>query len=164
MRKIDKTKAELFKELEETNECVLELNRLQTEYEKARAEYEKLLDSTPDAMLFVNTQNKIVLVNAQFERIFGYSQDEIVGRELDILVPERYRKDHHKKVQKYFEHPRIRTMGSHLDIYARKKDGGEFPARRAPQVPCLPSCAPVPIRPQPAQAPERQWFLRQRYR
>ena len=68
MKKIDKTKAELFRELEETKKLVQELNNCQAEFDKAREKYEKLLDSTPDAMLFVNTQNKVVLVNAQFER------------------------------------------------------------------------------------------------
>ena len=57
MKKIDKTKAELFKELKDTKKLVQELNSCQAEFEKAREKYEKLLDSTPDAMLFVNTQN-----------------------------------------------------------------------------------------------------------
>jgi len=127
VKKIDKTKAELFRELEETKKLVQELNNCQAEFDKAREKYEKLLDSTPDAMLFVNTQNKVVLVNAQFEKIFGYSQDEIVGKKLDILVPDRYKKNHTRMVQKFFEYPNVRPMGSHLEIYAKKKDGGEFP-------------------------------------
>jgi PAS domain S-box-containing protein len=128
VKKIDKTKADLFRELEETQKLVQELNSCQAEFEKAREKYEKLLDSTPDAMLFVNKQNHIVMVNAQFEKIFGYRQDEIVGRKLDILVPERYKKKHGRRVQKFFEQPKVRSMGSHLDIYARRKDGTEFPA------------------------------------
>ncbi len=128
VKKIDKTKADLFRELEETQKLVQELNSCQAEFEKAREKYEKLLDSTPDAMLFVNKQNHIVMVNAQFEKIFGYRQDEIVGRKLDILVPERYKKKHSRRVQKFFEQPKVRSMGSHLEIYARRKDGTEFPA------------------------------------
>jgi len=128
VKKIDKTKADLFRELEETQKLVQELNSCQAEFEKAREKYEKLLDSTPDAMLFVNKQNHIVMVNAQFEKIFGYRQDEIVGRKLDILVPERYKKKHGRRVQKFFEQPKVRSMGSHLEIYARRKDGTEFPA------------------------------------
>ncbi len=128
MKKIDKTKAELFRELEETKKLVGELNTCQAEFEKAREKYEKLLDSTPDAMLFVNTQNEIVLVNAQFEKIFGYSQDEIVGNKLDILVPNRYKKNHGEMVRKFFDRPKVRSMGSHLEIYAKRKDGTEFPA------------------------------------
>ncbi|UCD66449.1 MAG: PAS domain S-box protein, partial [Deltaproteobacteria bacterium] len=127
MRKIDKTKAELYKELENTKKQVEELNSCQDEFEKAREKYEKLLDSTPDAMLFVNTQNKIILVNAQFEKTFGYNQEEILGKKLDILVPERYKRNHTKMVKKFFENPNVRSMGSHLEIYAQKKDGNEFP-------------------------------------
>ncbi len=128
MKKIDKTKAELLRELEETKKLAQELNNSQAEFDKTRAKYEKLLDSTPDAMLFVNTQNKVVLVNAQFENVFGYSQDEILGKKLDVLVPDRYKKNHSKMVQRFFESPNVRPMGSHFEIYARRKDGGEFPA------------------------------------
>jgi len=128
VKKIDKTKADLFKELAETQKLIQELNRCQTEFERAREKYEKLLDSTPDAMLFVNTQNNIILVNAQFEKIFGYRQDEIVGKKLDILVPERYKKKHSRMVQKFFEQPKVRSMGTHLEIYAKRKDGTEFAA------------------------------------
>ena len=128
MKKIDKTKADLFRELEETQKLVQELNSCQAEFESAREKYEKLLHSTPDAMLFVNTQNNIVLVNAQFEKLFGYRQDEIVGRKLNILVPERYKKKHSKMVQMFFAQPKVRSMGTHLEIYARRKDGTEFPA------------------------------------
>ena len=128
MKKIDKTKAELFKELEETKKKVQNLDTCRAEFEKAREKYEKLLNSTPDAMLFVDTQNNIVLVNAQFEKLFGYSQAEIIGETLDVLVPDRYKKKHSKMVRKFFEQPRVRSMGSHLEIYARRKDGDEFPA------------------------------------
>ena len=82
MKKIDKTKAELFKELEETKKVVQELNLCQAEFEKSRERYEKLLDSSPDAMIFINTLNEIVIVNAQFEKIFGYSQEEILGKKI----------------------------------------------------------------------------------
>jgi len=128
MKKIDKTKAELLRELEETRKLVQELNVCRTEFKKAGDKYEKLLDSNPDAMVFVNTQNEIVLVNAQFEKIFGYSQDEILGKKLDILLQDRFRKKHSSMVRKFFENPNVSSMGSHLGIYAKKKDGEEFPA------------------------------------
>ena len=111
MKKIDKTKAELFKELEDTKKKVQELNNCQAEFEKAREKYERVLDSTPDSMLFVDTQTRIVLVNAQFEKVFGYSQDEIIGKKLNTLVPDRYKNNHSKKVKNFFEYPRVRSMG-----------------------------------------------------
>ena len=128
MKKIDKTKAELFKELEDTKKKVEELNRCQAEFEKARVKYEKVLDSTPDSMIFVNTQTNIVLVNAQFEKVFGYTQNEVVGKKLDMLIPDRYIKSHSRQVKDYFDHPRVRTMGAYIEIYAKKKNGEEFPA------------------------------------
>ncbi len=91
MKKIDKTKAALLKELAETKKKVQELDACRLEFEKAREKYEKLLDSTPDAMMFVDNQSRVVLVNAQFEKVFGYTPEEIVGQHLEILVPDRYR-------------------------------------------------------------------------
>ena len=128
MKSIVKTKAELYRELEETRKRVQELDNCRAEFEKARERYEKVLDSSPDAMLFANTQGRIVLVNAQFEKIFGYNQSEIIGKSLEILVPDRYKKNHMKMVKGYFENPRVRPMGSHFEIYARKNNGEEFPA------------------------------------
>ena len=133
MKKIDKTKAELLKELEATKKLVQELNTCQVEFEKARDKYQELLDSSPDAMIFVNTQNEIVLVNAQFERIFGYSQEEIIGKELGVLIPDHYKKSHNKMVGEFFKQPNIRSMGSHLEIYALKKNGDEFPVEQRGQ-------------------------------
>jgi len=128
MKKIAKTKVELLQELEEARKKVDELDLCLADFEKAKARYETLLDSTPDAMLFVNMQNQIVMVNAQFERIFGYSQEEIIGKELGILIPDHYKKSHDKMVSEFFKQPNIRSMGSHLEIYALKKNGDEFPA------------------------------------
>jgi len=128
MKKIDKTKAERFREFTDTEKLVQELNVCQAELERARDKHEKLLNSNPDAMVFVNTQNEIVLVNEQFEKIFGYCQDEILGKKLDILLQDRFKKIHSKMVGKFFEDPNVSPMGSHLGIYAKKKDGNEFPA------------------------------------
>jgi PAS domain S-box-containing protein len=128
MKKGDKKKAEFFREGANTGELVQQLNNCRAEFEKARVKYEKLLDSTPDAMLFVNTRNEIVLVNQEFEKVFGYSQDEIIGKKIDILIPKRFKKNHASLVRKFFKNPKARTMRSHLEIYAVKKDGAEFPA------------------------------------
>ncbi len=128
MKKVDKTKAEILQELVETKKRVQELDNCRAEYEKARDKYENLLDSTPDAMLFVSPENRIILVNAQFEKVFGYGQDEIVGRKLDVLIPPRFRRDHHRRVEGFFKNPRVRSMGSNLEIYGLRKNGEEFPA------------------------------------
>lgn len=128
MKEIDKIKAGRYRETEDSKNLVQKLNVCQAEFEKARENYEKLLNSNPDAMIFVNTQNKIVLVNKQFEKIFGYSQDEILGKKLDILLQDKFKNIHSEMVRKFFENPNVSPMGPHLGIYAKKKNGEEFPA------------------------------------
>ena len=88
-----------------------------------QAKYDKLLESAPDAMLFVDQEARIVLANAQAEKLFGYSEEELVGKDLHLLVPERYRLEHRNNVADYFSHPRVRNMGTGLNIYGLKKDG-----------------------------------------
>jgi PAS domain S-box-containing protein len=104
------------------------LDECNIKYQKIKEQYEKLLESTPDAMLFLNRESTIVLVNAQFEIIFGYDKEEVVGKNLEALIPERFRSEHRAKVNDFFSRPRNRLMGYGLDIYALRKDGTEFPA------------------------------------
>jgi PAS domain S-box-containing protein len=87
-----------------------------------------LLEAAPDAMVIMNQQGRLVLVNAQTERIFGYSRDELVGAPIEILVPERYREKHPALWQAYLRDPKPRPMGRGLALSGRRKDGTEFPA------------------------------------
>jgi PAS domain S-box-containing protein len=127
MKKTDKTRVELLTELEDAKKRVQELDICLADFKKVKERYEKLLDSTPDAMLFVDASNKIVMVNAQFEKMFHYRQDEIIGKGLDVLVPDHFKKSHNKMVKGFFKQPDVRSMGSHLEIYAINKNGEEFP-------------------------------------
>jgi PAS domain S-box-containing protein len=93
----------------------------------AEARFRALLDSAPDAMVIVNTAGTIVLVNAQAERVFGYRREELLGEPVEVLVPERYREIHAQHRRRYVREAHPRPMGLDLDLFARRKDGSEFP-------------------------------------
>ena len=86
-----------------------------------------LLESAPDAMVITDESGRIVLVNSQAERVFGYRRDELVGRPVEILMPERLREQHVRRRAGYNEEPRTRRMGQGLDLFAVRKNGTEFP-------------------------------------
>lgn len=93
----------------------------------AEGTFESLLESAPDAMVIVDRDGTITLVNSQTERIFGYSREELIGQKIEILLPERYRVPHVGHREKFFGAPRLRPMGAGLDLYGRLKSGSEIP-------------------------------------
>jgi len=122
-----KTKEELMKELDDVRRNVNGLERCKDEYRKVQEKYEKLLNSAPDALVFVNNEGKIVMINARSEKMFGYENRELAGKGLEILIPERFRSRHNKHVANFFLNPGVHPMGSNFEIYAVKKNGEEFP-------------------------------------
>ncbi len=89
--------------------------------------FRQLFDTAPDAILIADEEGRIVLVNQQVERFFGYSRSELLGERLEILIPSRLRKGHiHRRLQ-YVQTPQIRPMGSGLELWGCRKDGSEFP-------------------------------------
>ncbi len=86
-----------------------------------------LLEAAPDAMVVIDHTGLIVLVNAQTESVFGYTRDELLGQAIEILVPEALHMAHRTHRKDYLGEPHVRSMGSGLDLRARRKDGSEFP-------------------------------------
>ncbi len=86
-----------------------------------------ILEAIPDAVAAVNQQGVIVQVNAQTEAMFGYTRDELIGQKIEILVPERQRPHHDLHREQFHRQPKIRRMGSGLDLNGRRRDGSEFP-------------------------------------
>ncbi|HCY75490.1 MAG TPA: hypothetical protein DHV28_06175 [Ignavibacteriales bacterium] len=93
------------------------------ESEKSLAE---LFESSPDGLIVVDKEGKIIKVNSEVQNLFGYSKDELIGKEIGLLIPHRYRREHENNVEAYKNNPRNRRMGDGLHLYGLKKDGSEF--------------------------------------
>jgi PAS domain S-box-containing protein len=89
--------------------------------------FRELVDSAPDGMIVCDQQGRIVLVNAETERMFGYARDELVGASIDTLVPTGARAKHGQHVAGYTSAPRSRPMGIGMELTGRRKDGTEIP-------------------------------------
>ncbi len=98
-----------------------------TDSKRAERNFQGLIESLPDAIIAIDSDFNILLVNAQTEKIFGYTRKELFGKPYNILIPERFNEAHAKYCADYFARPTRKTMALHLNAMAKSKDGREFP-------------------------------------
>jgi PAS domain S-box-containing protein len=87
----------------------------------------RLLDTAPDAIVVVDAAGCLMLVNLQAERLFGYAREELIGKHVEALVPERFRAAHVKHRVGFVVSPKVRPMGYGMELFGRRRDGSEFP-------------------------------------
>ncbi len=102
-------------------------HQITTALRKSEDRFRQVVEAAPNAMVMANAAGLIEMVNAQAERVFGYSRQEMLGQPVEILVPERFRHIHPALRNMFNSAPRSRPMGGGRDLFARRKDGSEFP-------------------------------------
>jgi PAS domain S-box-containing protein len=96
--------------------------------QRAEAQLLGLLEAVPDAVVCVDADGRIVLVNAQTERLFGYRREELSGQPVEVLIPDAIKAPHLARRAEYVAHPRPRPMGIGMELTAQRRDGSTFPA------------------------------------
>jgi len=107
-----------------------EIARLEDELARSRAREERarqLIETAPDAIVVVDNSGRIILANAQTERLFGYAREELIGQSIEMLVPQQLRGTHVGKRDAYIRKPSVRPMGTGLDLAGQRKDGSQVP-------------------------------------
>jgi PAS domain S-box-containing protein len=107
---------------------VASVSRDISDRQRAEARFRGLLEAAPDAIVGVTPDGRIALVNAQVERLFGYHRDDLLGRPVEILVPEYARDKHPGHRAGYLRDPAPRPMGAGMQLAGRRRDGSRFPA------------------------------------
>jgi PAS domain S-box-containing protein len=98
-----------------------------TERNQAQERFRLAVEASPNGIVLVNAQGQIVLLNACVEKLFGYQRQELIGQVVELLVPERFRRDHLAYRAGFHAAPAARAMGAGRELFARRKDGTEFP-------------------------------------
>jgi PAS domain S-box-containing protein len=98
-----------------------------SERKRAEQRFQLVVESAPSGFVMVDQAGRMVLVNSQTEKMFGYTRDELLGHPVEILVPERLRKQHAQYRAGFFANPKARAMGVGRDLFGQRKDGSEFP-------------------------------------
>ncbi|MEO8392020.1 MAG: PAS domain S-box protein [Chloroflexota bacterium] len=116
--------------LERTNELTQANSALEAQIvqrKSAEERFRALLESAPDAVIIAKPDGEIILINAQTERLFGYTRDELLGEFIERFIPEPFRNRHPAHITEYVANPQVRMMGAGLELYGLRKDGSQFP-------------------------------------
>ena len=89
-------------------------------------QFRMLFEAAPNGVMAVDANGSIILLNAQMEKMFGYSREELIGRPAEVLIPERFRQRHDCLRKKFAAAPQMRPMGAGRDLFGARKDGSEF--------------------------------------
>ena len=111
----------------ETGTLVISIIRDTTARRKVEERFRGFLEAAPDAIVVVNRDGKMVILNTQAERLFKYAREDLLGMPVETLVPERFRGRHGDHRGGFFADPRVRPMGSGLELFGLRSDGSEFP-------------------------------------
>jgi two-component system, LuxR family, sensor kinase FixL len=98
-----------------------------TEQKQAQELFQLATEASPSGTVLVDHQGRIALVNAHAEKLFGYTRDELIGKGVEILIPDRFARSHAGDRANFFAAPEARPMGAGRELFARRKDGSEFP-------------------------------------
>jgi PAS domain S-box-containing protein len=104
-----------------------ELSSKVDEHQVSEQKFRAFVEVSPDAIIVSDPQGRILLVNSQMESVFGYAREEILGKSVEILLPDQFRRLHAEHREKYLVDPGTRPMGEGRELFGRKKDGREFP-------------------------------------
>jgi PAS domain S-box-containing protein len=109
------------------NSMAEELQRSMHDIEQAQQKFKGLLESAPDAIVIMDEKGRITLVNKQCENIFGYRKDELIGANMELLLPERFRSTQHEQPKLIYDIPGVRSTDIGVEVLGQRKNGNEFP-------------------------------------
>lgn len=98
-----------------------------TKHKRAEEKFRLAVEAAPNGMVMVDKSGKITLVNKQMEKLFGYSKEELMGKTIELLIPDRFKSKHPEYRNSFFNDPQMRLMGVGRDLFGVRKDGTEFP-------------------------------------
>lgn len=98
-----------------------------TEETQAEDRFRLAVEASPSAMIMVDARGRILMLNAEGERLFGYARSDLIGRSVELLVPERYRAQHPDHRSAFIDAPVSRAMGAGRELYGLRRDGSEVP-------------------------------------